>query len=189
MAQQGAWWLVWHRLQEEMQTESRIIVGCQTEPGTCTSSAAKQFVTILNEGEGKQESVRIAHINRAVNLAIRFKEGTPWTSPLETLSKGVGDCKHYALVKYAALNTSALKQEDLQIVVVRIKSLKAQHMVLAVREDRRWLILDNRTFDVVNSRDLTDYEPLYSFDYRGMREFVRPAGSNVVAGLCQGQAG
>lgn len=188
-AKEGPWWLVWNRLQAQMLTEAPLIARCYGEPAACTSSAGEKFAGILKEGEGKQGVVRIAHINRAVNLSFRFKEGTPWNSPLETLSSGIGDCKHYALIKYAALNIAGWQLEDLQIVVVKIKSVQAQHMVLAVREEGRWLILDNRTFEVVNSSDLGGYEPLYAFDYRGMRKFVEPGVPQIAGIACERLAG
>lgn len=188
-AKEGPWWLIWNRLQSQMLTEAPVIARCYGEPAACSSSAGEKFAAILKEGEGKRGVVRIAHINRAVNLSFRFKESTPWTSPLETLSKDIGDCKHYALIKYAALNIAGWQLEDLQIVVVRIKSARAQHMVLAVREDGRWLILDNRTFEVADSSDLGGYEPLYAFDYRGMRQFVLPGAPHIAATACERLAG
>jgi predicted transglutaminase-like cysteine proteinase len=183
-AKEGPWWLVWNRLQAQMLTEAPVIARCYGEPAACSSSAGERFAAILKEGEGKQGVARIAHINRAVNLSFRFKEGTPWSSPLETLSNGIGDCKHYALIKYAALNISGWKLEDLQIVMVKIKSAQVRHMVLAVREDGRWLILDNRTSEVVNSIDLGAYEPLYVFDYRGMRQFVVSGAPQIAGAAC-----
>ncbi len=185
LAKEGTWWLTWNRLQAQMLVEEPVIARCSHEPGACTSEAAARFVAIVKEGDGQNGLARIGHINRAVNLAIRFKEGTSWASPLETLSAGVGDCKHYALMKYAALQFSGVARDDVRIIVVKIKSLGASHMVLGVREAGQWLILDNRTFELVNSRDLVNYEPLYSFDYRGVHQFVAPAAPKVAPVACQ----
>lgn len=185
IAKEGGWWLTWNRLQAQMLIEDSVIARCSLEPAACTSEAAARFVAIVKEGDGRNGLARIAHINRAVNLAIRFKEGAAWTSPLETLAAGIGDCKHYALMKYAALRFAGVARDDVRIIIVQIRSMRASHMVLGVREAGEWLILDNRTLELVNSRDLIDYEPLYFFDYRGVHQFIAPDSAKVAQAACQ----
>jgi predicted transglutaminase-like cysteine proteinase len=184
IAQEGPWWLTWKRLQAQMLAEAPVITRCRLQPADCTLAAGR-FAAVVEAGAGRDGLARIGHINRAANHAIRFKENTSWTSPLATLSAGIGDCKHYALIKYAALQFSGTKQEDVRIIIVNIRSLRASHMVLAVREAGQWLIVDNRNLALVDSRDLPDYEPLYAFDYRGMHRFAAAAALNVAQAACQ----
>jgi predicted transglutaminase-like cysteine proteinase len=66
---------------------------------------------------------------------------------------------------------------------VRIKSLRNNHAVVAVRHAARWFILDNRSLAVVESTQLLDYYlPLVVPDHRGVRQYVLPPGPKV-AGL------
>ena len=77
VATEGPWWLVWHRLQAEMRKDEPVVAQCRAEPASCPSPAAEKFVALVKEGEPWQGLARIGHVNRAVNLAIRFKEGVP----------------------------------------------------------------------------------------------------------------
>jgi hypothetical protein len=41
-----------------------------------------------------------------------------WSSPLETLTTGRGDCEDYAIVKYVALLNVGIKRQDVKLVLV-----------------------------------------------------------------------
>jgi len=181
-------WATWRELQSEMQSEQPIIAQCRVEPDLCGSAAALRFLATVDEGKPHDGLSRIGHINRAVNLAIRStgigagRDGPgKWTSPLATLAAGVGDCKQYAVLKYAALRDAGFAPDDLRIVTVRIKSTRDYHAVVAVRNAGRWFILDNRSLAVVESRELYDFLPVLALDHRGVRQFVLPS-SPAVAG-------
>jgi predicted transglutaminase-like cysteine proteinase len=138
---------------------------------------------LVKEGDRYEGLVRIGRINRAVNLAISAVIQTAWTSPLSALAAGVG--KQYAVLKYAVLEDAGFAPDDLRLVVVRVKSLRNNHAVVAVRHAGQWFILDNRTLAVVESRKLLDYyQPLFMQDDRNGRQFVLPSGPKV-AGLLQ----
>ena len=176
----------WRDLQLQLQSEQRIIAQCRADPQFCTSPAALQFLAIVNAGDQYDGLARIGHINLAVNLAIRSVRAsavqTAWTSPLDALAAGFGDCKQFALLKYAALADAGLVQNDLRLVVVRIKALKNEpHAMIAVRNQARWSILDSRSSAIVESSKLLDYyEPEFTLDHRGVRQFIQTS-SPVVA--------
>ena len=190
-APQGRLWITWRELQAQMQTERPVIARCRAEPDTCTSAAALQFIAIVKEGEHYKGLSRIGRINRAVNYSIRQFDTarlrgvrTRWTSPLDTLAGGAGDCKQYALVKYAAMRDAGFAPDDLRLVILGIRSIRETHAVVVVREGGRWLILDNRTLELVDSRDLRDYSPLFALDHRGVWQFVLPPAPSIAAGPC-----
>ena len=142
---------------------------------------ALQFIAIVDEADGFKGRARIGHINRAVNFAIRAVEAgatgaarDDWTSPLQTLAAGEGDCKQYAVLKYAALQAAGFAADDLRIVIIiERRTGLAVHAVVAVRNDGRWLILDNRVLAITGAHELLDrYRPLYEFDRRGVRAFA-----------------
>jgi predicted transglutaminase-like cysteine proteinase len=180
---EDSWLETWRDLQSRIQSEKRIIAQCRADPQSCTSPAALRFIALVKEGEQHEGLVRIGRINRAVNFAISARTQTAWTSPLSALAAGVGDCKQYAVLKYAVLEEAGFAPEDLRLVVVRIKSMRNNHAVVAVRHAARWFILDNRTLAVVESRELLDYYlPLFTPDHRNVRQFVLPPAAKI-AGL------
>ena len=188
--------VTWRDLQSKIQSERSIIAQCRAEPDACSSPAALQFIAIVNEGAQYQGLTRIGRINRAVNFAIRpinpaapGDVGTKWTSPLTTLTAGIGDCKQYAVLKYAALSDAGIAPDDLRLVIVTIKSQRANHVVIAVRHAAHWFILDNRTLAVVESRELPDYLPQFTLDHRGMRQFIPPSSPQVAGSPCTGVIG
>jgi predicted transglutaminase-like cysteine proteinase len=185
---EGPWWASWRDLQSQIQSEKRIIAQCRAEPHSCTSPAALRFIALVKEGDQYEGLVRIGRINRAVNFALRAVNSTvqtTWTSPLSTLATGFGDCKQYAVLKYAVLDEAGFAPDDLRLVIVRIKSRRDNHAVVAIRNAAHWFILDNRSLVVVESGKLLDYYlPLVTLDHRGVRPFVLPSEPRV-SGLLQ----
>ena len=169
----------WRQLQSQIKAEQPIVAQCRADPLSCRSAPAAEFIAIVAEGAGYEGIARIGHINRAANLAIRAvpngmpdPTGDQWTSPLATLAAGAGDCKQFAVLKYAALEDAGLAPDDLRIVILQLRARPESHAVVAVREEGRWLILDNRSLAVVESSELLRQSaPLYSLDHRGVRQF------------------
>ena len=153
----------WNDLQSQIDMEQAIVAQCRGEAKFCSSRAAARFVAILNQGEQHDGIARIGHINRAANLAIRAtkKYFDKWTSPLETLARGVGDCKQYAVLKYVALNEAGYDADRLRIVIVEDKMQHLPHAVVAVRSGGQWIVLDNRSYALVESSEfLKRYTPV-----------------------------
>jgi predicted transglutaminase-like cysteine proteinase len=122
----------------------------------------------------------LGHINRAINLAIpTTRGGVSWQSPLKALAS-FGDCKTYAVTKYAALGAAGIAPEDRRLVMVWDNAHPQEtHLVVVVRVGRRWLILDNRTLTLADSTDQQAYQPLHVFDHSGVRDFppLAPVGA------------
>jgi predicted transglutaminase-like cysteine proteinase len=191
-APEGPLWRAWRELQSDIHVDRRIIAQCRAEPRSCPWPAARRFVALVKEGEQHEGLARIGHINRAVNLAIRqiniVATGgvrTKWTSPLTALVASAGDCKQYAVLKYIALAEAGFAPDDLRIIVLTIESARQNHAVVAVRDGARWLVLDNRSLVLANSRELRDYRPLFSLDHRGVRRFVPPSGAQTAGLSCE----
>jgi predicted transglutaminase-like cysteine proteinase len=182
--------ITWRGLRQQMQAESYVIARCRALPDACTSVTALKFIAIAEQGRTHEGLARIGRINREVNLAIRALStaaGAPptkWTSPLETLAAGVGDCKQYAVLKYAALRDLGYPTDDLQLIILAIRSARRSHAVVAARHAGRWHILDNNTLHLLDSRSVDDYRPLFALDHRGVRQFVVPSRPEVAALPC-----
>lgn len=196
---EGALSATWQKLQSELQSDERIVVQCRAEPRSCASPAALRFIAIVNEGDRYEGLAKIGRINRAVNLAIGAASATAqsaWSSPLQTLATGSGDCKQYAVLKYAALINAGFAANDLRLVIVRIKQPQnpgakpADHALVAVHNDADWIVLDNRSLAMIESRQVLDqYQPLFALDQRGVRRFVQPSGADAVLAPCGGSGG
>ena len=126
----------------------------------CSSLAARRFIAIVEDGSAYEGLSRIGHINRAVNFSIRAtSNGSPekWSSPLSALAKGTGDCKQFALLKYAALSAVGYSADDLRILIVEDKTFYRPHAVVAVREGTRWVIPNNRSLAIIELDDFLNY--------------------------------
>jgi predicted transglutaminase-like cysteine proteinase len=132
--------------------------------------------SIVELGLQRKGRIRLGWINRAVNMAIRstsdwaqYGYADFWASPLQTLGNGAGDCEDYAVVKYAALRELGVSPDDLRLVIVQDKKREIGHAVVAVRQENRWLILDNRTMAILDAENVRDYRPLFALDQYGTR--------------------
>lgn len=162
---------IWRDLQAAMRADEQIIVVCRANP-ECGSPAALRFIAIVDEARRYQGRALLGHINRAVNLAIpTTRDDVSWQSPLKALASA-GDCKSYAVTKYAALGAAGIAPEDRRLVIVWDNARPQEtHLVVVVRVARRWLILDSRTLTLADSDDQQAYQPLHSFDHSGVRDF------------------
>jgi predicted transglutaminase-like cysteine proteinase len=177
----------WKGVLLQVNDDLPFIAQCRAERSSCSSPAALKFLGIVQEGEHQDGQVRIAYINRAANAALRAVNrphtDDEWRPPLGALSKGAGDCKHYAVLKYAALSEAGIAQAALKIVVVEVRSTHEQHAMVAVRTEGRWLLLDNRTSTLIeSSKALAYYDPLYALDQDGVRQFALPSHPVQMAG-------
>ncbi len=180
----------WHKVQKDWVIERGMLDQCRAGREFC-APAALHFLAIVDEARLQAGRIRIAYVNRAINLTIRPKDDVSnygvaeiWAAPLATLANGSGDCTDYAIAKYYSLGEIGIPEDDRRLVIVRTKNPLEYHAVLAVREDRRWLILDNRTLAIMDAKD-TDYAPVFEFDRRGMHRFVK---SKIVVGAaCTGR--
>lgn len=186
----------WRKVQDDWAVEREILDHCRAERERCPSRVALEFLATIDAARARIGRTRLGYINRAINLAIRPMRdfdnyGTPeiWKAPLATLANGAGDCTDYAIAKYFALGEVGVPANDRRLVVVRVKSRLEEHAVLAVREERNWLILDNRGMRIVDATDATDYLPLLEFDDREIREFVKPAPAQVAKAACSMSGG
>jgi predicted transglutaminase-like cysteine proteinase len=156
-------------------------------------------LAVIDEARGQSGRTRLAYVNRAINLAVRAKNDVAnygvaelWTTPLATLANGAGDCTDYAIAKYYALDDLGIPADDRRLVIVLDRSLtpytpSMYHTILAVRDERRWLILDNRTMTVVDAADHPNYVPLLEFDDRGVQRLERS--DKLASGGCSPNSG
>lgn len=167
----------WSHARLEIARELRIVDRCRKD--NICPAGAQQLIDLSSEGAGRSGHARLGLINRAVNLAIsatsdeaQWHATDHWSSALETLQSGRGDCEDYAIVKYVALLDSGMSEADLKIVVMRNIFPNEDHAVVAARVDDEWLILDNRTLTLVRDTALARTVPVFVLDQAGVWRFV-----------------
>lgn len=159
----------WLLVVRAIASEEGILARCRAEPNECPQGALR-FLKIVEAARNKEGRARLGEVNRAVNMAIRYRSdtarhGSPdaWTAPLSTFASGEGDCEDYAIAKYVALREAGVPAQDLRLVLVRDTKLAQDHAIIAARLEGRWLILDNRRLILLDHGDVRSYRPITAF--------------------------
>jgi len=97
-----------------------------------------------------------------------------WSAPLETFTTHRGDCEDYGIAKYVALRAAGVAPKDIKLIVVRNTDVDENHVVVTVRLDGAWVILDNRWLALVQDREMWRAIPLFEIDEDGVHQFVTP---------------
>jgi predicted transglutaminase-like cysteine proteinase len=163
----------WLELEERLREENDVLASCDEDMSSCPR-AAKLFLAFISEASANRGRRRIGILNREINLAIRptsdlSQWGVPdrWSTPLETLSTGRGDCENYAIAKYVAPIRAGLRREDVRLVLLREDLSYQDHAAVAARLNDEWIILDNRRLTLPRDISLQGTSPLFVLDHTG----------------------
>jgi predicted transglutaminase-like cysteine proteinase len=171
------WLGVAHKLDDERVQ----LALCDGDRDNCASTAALQFLAIVDSGRARDGRARLGEINRAINLAIhpmsdlaQYGEIDVWSSPLVTFYHGAGACEDYAIEKYVALLEAGIAADDLRIVILRDTIHGEDHAVTAARLDGHWLMLDNRRMVMIEDSYVRNYRPLFVIGQSGLMKYAGP---------------
>jgi predicted transglutaminase-like cysteine proteinase len=160
----------WRELQSRILADEKTIAACQSDESTC-SPAARRFLSIVKLAREQEGRARLGWLNRTVNMTIKpasdralYGDADYWASPLQTLASGAGDCEDFAILKYVALRELGVGADDLRFVIVQDDRRRTEHAILAVRSERKWMVLDNRTMAILNTEDAGNYRPLFALN-------------------------
>jgi predicted transglutaminase-like cysteine proteinase len=152
--------------------------------GAQAVAALAPLQEMLQQAAALDDGPRLALVNNWFNRRVIFGtddavwgEADHWSSPLETLQVGHGDCEDYSIAKYFSLLAIGTPVERLRLVYVRaqVGGNQAQaHMVLAYypHADAEPLILDNLVTSVRPASRRPDLTPVFSFNSEGMWQGV-----------------
>ena len=119
---------------------------------------------------GRSAIEKLDSVNRYVNGRVRFVDDSRqygvedhWTAAADTLRRAQGDCEDYAIAKLQLLRRAGFADKDLYLVILRDALRRADHAVLVARADNRLLVLDNGTNRLVDSSEMPDYRPIFTF--------------------------
>lgn len=112
----------------------------------------------------------IGQVNRWANRSIRYVEdrdlwgkADQWSTASTTLKLGKGDCEDIAIAKMQLLAAAGVQRKDMVLTIARDLVRNADHAVLIVRHEGRYLLLDNSTDQVLDAGLSYDYRPVLSF--------------------------
>jgi predicted transglutaminase-like cysteine proteinase len=182
-APEGLLWVKWRKLSAELESEAQVLAQCRADMKHCANPAAQKYLSLIEESRKLPGRAKIDRINRAINAAVAYatdldQYGVPdlWTAPLATLSTGRGDCEDYAIAKYVALREAGISAGDLRILLVHDRIAREHHAVVGVRQNGRWLMLDNRHEVLIEQKDSWHFTPLFALDQQGVKLFAAPYG-------------
>ena len=120
---------------------------------------------------GQPASERLNAINARVNQRLRYvidqiADGVPdyWQTPLETVTRGTGDCEDYAILKYYLALHAGITHQELALVIGRIVSTGELHAVMVAQSERGWRLLDNRVNNVIDLGGRADLGAIFFVD-------------------------
>jgi len=159
----------WRTVYGELAGDHALLGACvdSTSTGCGPPRTLWQIITEARDQEGL---AIIGHINRTINLSITPFEPSEWLTPLDAVN-AEGDCKAYATAKYFALIEVGIAADRVRLVIVHQRNHVEDHMVVAVYQDGRWLVLDDSTLTLVLDSDASEYTPLFVLDDHGVRLF------------------
>jgi|SRR5579862_790825 len=159
----------WRAVYAELGGDHALLSAC-IDSTSAECGPARTLWEIIAEARHQAGLAVIGHLNRTINLSITPFEPSEWLTALDAV-KAEGDCKAYATAKYFALIETGIAADRVRLVIVHERNHAENHMVVAVYQDDRWLILDNLTLTLVQDSDESEYAPLFVLDDHGVRQF------------------
>jgi predicted transglutaminase-like cysteine proteinase len=177
LAPAGPLWMKWRGFDDGLAKDTDMLTRCRVEPASCTDGA-NSLVALVDEARTLAGRRKLGIVNRAINLAIAYTNDNrqygvndQWSNPVMTFERGRGDCEDYAIAKFFVLREAGISPQDLRMLLGRVRADGSAHAVVAVRNEGRWLILDNRRMALVDSDFVRDLVPLFAFDTTGVKQF------------------
>jgi len=157
-------------------------------------SAFKKWSSLINLFEGKLNSTKSdtegvmqwrAEINRLKGLSRReqiegvnnflnqipyvddrkeYGEVGYWHATPERFLDSGGDCKDYALAKYASLHALGFSVDEVRVAIVQDKEKDIPHAILIVYSNDGGLVLDNQDKHIERIEAVNRYQPIFSIN-------------------------
>lgn len=150
--------------------------------GPRAEAALKALVPLLDAASELDDPGKLLAVNAFFNRRIAFRDDLEvwgevdhWSTPLETLAMGEGDCEDFAIAKFFSLAALGVPGAQLRLVYVRARlpgppAREQAHMVLAHYRTPGAdpSILDNLVAEVQPAARRPDLTPVYSFNRDGL---------------------
>ncbi len=138
------------------------------------------WVQLVNAGQGKSTREKLELVNDFFNQNVLWVSDYDhygvedyWSTPLETIASGGGDCEDFSIAKYFTLIALNIPMEKLTITYVKADSvnpINRSHMVLTYYEKPAAvpLVLDNLNPEIKLATERKDLAPVYTFNGQGL---------------------
>jgi predicted transglutaminase-like cysteine proteinase len=145
--------------------------------------ALADWQKLLHDAKDLPINDKLKRVNEFFNRHIAFGEDIDvwgqedyWATPMESLSKGRGDCEDYVIAKYFVLRELNVPDKQLRLIYVKARiggpesTVQQAHMILAyyATPDVEPLVLDNLITDIRPASRRTDLQPVFSFNSEGI---------------------
>ena len=157
----------WSRILSQMKRQKAALKACTQARAGCPPGAAKSWKAGIEKARSLKGFKQLIAVNRYFNrwpykLDINnYKVRDYWATPKEFLRKA-GDCEDYSISKFYALMELGYANKDLRIAVIINRISGIGHAVLAVKNGKSHVILDNFSNLILDSKRLKHYIPQYS---------------------------
>jgi predicted transglutaminase-like cysteine proteinase len=114
---------------------------------------------------------KLEQVNLWVNTNIAYQPedvrgpADKWATPVETLRSRKGDCEDIAILKMQLLTTAGFERDHLYLTILQDQVTRSAHAVLIAKLEGAWVILDNRTLELVDAEEASGYRPVLSFGF------------------------
>jgi predicted transglutaminase-like cysteine proteinase len=176
----------WKKILANVEDQRREVDECIHEPDRC-DDGERRFLKIVKEASARDGLSRIQFINEQINGDIHYTpDSTQWASasadvdvwslPLGaegSLATQKGDCEDFALAKYEVLRQVGVSDDSMRVLVVYDTIVAKDHAVLAIFEEGKWLILDNRWNKVAEDKELWNFVPQFAVDKTGVHMLAK----------------
>lgn len=155
-------------------------------PGQARIDAWQNLLTTQKQGSDVEQLKRV---NQFFNRQLRYVEDIDlwrevdyWSTPIQALIKGAGDCEDYAIAKYFSLRRMGMPADKLRITYVKALRQNRAHMVLTYYSSPNAmpLVLDSLMDAIKPASERTDLIPVYAFNGEGL--WLTGAGGNKKVG-------
>lgn len=147
--------------------------------GAKAERAVQAWQAMLAQAKGLSEQEKLRAVNDFWNSALIGGEDITiwhtvdyWATPVESLSKGAGDCEDYVIGKYFSLIDLGVPPEKLRLVYVRaqVGNQSIAHMVLGYYPSPQAepLVLDSLIDRIQPAHLRPDLTPVFSFNAQGI---------------------
>lgn len=142
-----------------------------------------EWASLMNNVSDQATDIKLQRVNAFFNKKIAYFEDIEvwgqsdyWATPLESMSKGKGDCEDFVIAKYFSLRGLGVPDSQLRLVYVKARiggansTLQQAHMVLAYypNVDGEPIILDNLISEIRPASRRPDLSPVFSFNSQGI---------------------
>lgn len=135
--------------------------------------ALLQRIELLDDREKLNQVNTFVHKTLNYKLdSILWNREDYWATPLETLSRGMGDCEDFVIIQYITLLSAGISDDQLRLIYVRARiggpasPITRAHMVLGYypTPGAEPILLDSLMEDILPASERTDLTPVFSFN-------------------------